>query len=783
MTMDDQGIKIPLRIDTSQIESDLRAIDPDIKRLEAAFKKAFNAEGVVGNTKSAIFSPAKTTAEARAAIQSLPPATAAQVLPGAMQAQAALDARLKVLERHAARGSASLPPTAAQAAQQRLSAVNATMQAHTEQRRQTYMQARTAQPNAKPVQIEGTPSFISKLAAANAKASPALALYRAAGGRVPGGARMGGMLGSAADLAMTNPYAAGGALLAAATVGTAVYGNQVQTNFNRNQAALSSSLVGGPLLGNQRTTMGLKTSQISQDLSFDPKEVQGIVQALGQAGIRQGDMVNNLRNVIAMAGPNQLPTNDVTSVAAALGTAGGENNTQVNKTFQDMGNTAKDAHISLTELLASMKALSTGAINAAKDVGGLSAVQSIIGASSGINAGAFMAPVLGATGSQALQASALLGMTPQQLLRDQSGARGGTAQIYDRIAGLVKRVDHGPAGTDVAESLLSSSGLVDTSNIDPKRLSALIEGMRTAAPDQASKMAAQLYKTADTKTVSQDKSYKDAADAMQSLTTWGQRAAYMFENWSTQLVNSAPTPPPTKALPGMSLQATQEYARMDPAAYQAALHSGTAAGSSAPSGSLPGYSYGVGTEFARQQGIAVKNINGTMNYANPGIVADDLTAAKRNHVSAATLLAMQSQESSFQAGAISKDHGYGLAQFTDDKAARQYLHVKPGQDWHAAALDPKRASEGQAEYLAALLKQSGGNEVLALSRYNGGNKPGAKAQHYGSVVERNAQDVANRMDVHVDVTVHDQSGRTLPSTSRTVAGSKAYTPPPGLHHG
>ncbi len=188
MTMDDQGIKIPLRIDTSQIESDLRAIDPDIKRLEAAFKKAFNAEGVVGNTKSAIFSPAKTTAEARAAIQSLPSATAAQVLPGAVQAQAALDARLKVLERHAASGSASLPPTAAQAARQRLSTVNAAMQ------------ARTAQPNAKPVQIEGTPSFIAKLAAANAKASPAYALMRMAGGRIPAAGRMGGMLGSAAEL-------------------------------------------------------------------------------------------------------------------------------------------------------------------------------------------------------------------------------------------------------------------------------------------------------------------------------------------------------------------------------------------------------------------------------------------------------------------------------------------------------------------------------------------------------------------------------------------------------
>jgi len=770
MPLDDDGsIRIPLKIDTSGVEQDLRALDPLLTRLEQRLVKAFNTSDLVGG-KGATFNRASSAADVQRALGRLPADQVRQLLPQVAAAQQALQAHQQAISSPAAQRGGSTQATAAQ--------TTPTQQAQrmaAQQRMTTPTQA-----NAKPMQIEGTPSFISKLAAANAKASPAFALYRNAGGYVGRAGRMGGAVSSAAELAMSNPYAAGGALLSAALIGGSVYENQVRTTFNQNQAVLSSALVGGPLLGNQRTMMGLKTSQISQDLSFDPKEVQGIVQTLGLAGVRQGDIQNNLRNVIALAGPNGLPTGDVTALAASLGMAGGQNNAQTNRTFQDAQNVAHAAKISLTELLGSMKALSSGAIGAAKDVGGLAAVQSIVGASSGISAGQFMAPVLGATGSQALQASALLGMSPQQLLQAQS-SKGGTAQLFDRISGLVKRVDHGPAGTDVAESLLSSSGLVDTSNIAPERLSALIEGMRTASPDQASKLAGQLYKTADTQAVSQTQSYKNAADAMQALTTWGQRAAYMFENMTTQLFNQPSAPVPTKPLPGMTLDETRVYALSNPAGYARRLAVSQGRGGT-QSGRTGAITYGPGTDNAQLQGIAVRNMAGGLNYANPGIVNDDLAAAKRNGVSAATLLAMQSQESGFNTNAVSRDGGFGLSQLTDAATARKYLHVKPGQDWHAAALDPKRAAEGQAEYLAALLKQSGGNEALALARYNGGTSPGAAAQRYGRVVEQNAQDVATRMDVHVDVTVHDTQGRTLPSTHRTVSGGKSYSPPPGLHH-
>lgn len=766
MPLDDDGsIRIPLKIDTSGVEQDLRALDPLLTRLEQRLVKAFNASDLVGG-KGATFNRASSAADVQKALGRLPADQVRQLLPQVAAAQQALQAHQQAASRPTQRGGSGTTPTTPTQQAQRLGA-------------QQRLSAPTTA-NQKPLLIDGSIQFYEKMRRISQAAGPAVNMYRMAGGRALGGGRIGGMVGSAMQLAEANPYMAGGALLAAAAGGTAVYGNQVQTNFNRNQAALSSALVGGPLLGNQKTLMGLKTSQISQDLSFDPKEVNSIVQTLGTAGVKQGDIANNLRNTIMLSGPNQLPAGDVASLAASLGTAGGESSSGVNKTFQQVSLTAHDAHISISELLASMKALSTGAITAAKDVAGLSAVQSLVGASSGINAGQAMKPVLSATGDQALQTAAILGLTPQQLLMDQS-TKGGTARLYDKIAGFVKKVDHGPAGTDVTESLLQQTGLMDLSGLGPQQQAALVEGLRTARPGQAAKLAAQLSTSADARTVSPTQSYKNAADAMQSLTSWTDRAALAFQNLTTQLFNQPAAPVPTKPLPGLTLDQTRVYALSNPAGYARRLAASQGRGGT-QTGARGAITYGPGTDNAQLQGIAVKNIAGTLNYAPGDIVTDDLAAAKRNGVSAATLLAMQSQESGFNPSAVSRDGGFGLSQFTDAATARRYLHVKPGQDWHAAALDPKRASEGQAEYLATLLKQSGGNEQLALSHYNGGNHPGATAQRYGRIVEQNTQDVANRMDVHVDVVVRDQSGRTLPSTSRTVAGSKAYTPPPGLHH-
>ena len=48
MSMDDQGsVRIPLHIDTSQVESDLKTLDPILARLEQRLVRAFNGSDLV----------------------------------------------------------------------------------------------------------------------------------------------------------------------------------------------------------------------------------------------------------------------------------------------------------------------------------------------------------------------------------------------------------------------------------------------------------------------------------------------------------------------------------------------------------------------------------------------------------------------------------------------------------------------------------------------------------------------------------------------------------------
>jgi hypothetical protein len=88
----------------------------------------------------------------------------------------------------------------------------------------------------------------------------------------------------------------------------------------------------------------------------------------------------------------------------------------------------------------------------------------MVGASSGINVGALMNPVLSAQGGQALMAAGLLGMTGDQFVKMQN-SRGGTSQIIGRIAGIVKKIDHGPNGTLGTEAVLQGTGLLDLSQL------------------------------------------------------------------------------------------------------------------------------------------------------------------------------------------------------------------------------------------------------------------------------------------------------------------------------
>lgn len=99
--------------------------------------------------------------------------------------------------------------------------------------------------------------------------------------------------------------------------------------------------------------------------------------------------------------------------------------------------------------------------------------------------------------------------------------------------------------------------------------------------------------------------------------------------------------------------------------------------------------------------------------------ADLFTRAGARHgVDASLLAAVASQESSFNASAVSPAGAQGLMQFMP--ATARGLGVN--------ALDPTSAIDGAARYLSSLSKQFGSTE-LALAAYNAG--PGTVSRHGG----------------------------------------------------
>jgi soluble lytic murein transglycosylase-like protein len=112
-------------------------------------------------------------------------------------------------------------------------------------------------------------------------------------------------------------------------------------------------------------------------------------------------------------------------------------------------------------------------------------------------------------------------------------------------------------------------------------------------------------------------------------------------------------------------------------------------------------------------------------------------AGNRYGIDPSILAAMASQESGFNAGAVSAAGAQGLMQFMPTTAQR--LGVNP--------LDPASAVDGAARYLSSL-KQQFGTTDLALAAYNagpgtvsryGGIPPYSETQNYVSAVTRKAE--------------------------------------------
>ncbi len=478
---------IPIRADLSQLSSDLQTADVELAKLQARVNqlekttvRAFNQSGFAGTggvgKAAGIADVQKATANTPDMILQRTAPGLAQAQQQLAQAQQAYARRLQQLDQQAAAGNPTLPPTERQAAQSRLGALQ-------EQQRAAARQAPppAASSPGRPLEITAPDSFFDRLARANVRSGLNSLAARAAGGRLGAVGDMLGMMGDAAGMAgVAGPMGAA----VAAVGGVALAVNQSQVEMQQRIAAMGSALVGGPAFGNQALFQqyAFDATGASYGEFSDPTQARAL--QLAQGGVRGADLTTTLASVYSLAKPNQLDQAGVTGLATQLGTTGGLSGTGIASLFSRLETAAKAAGVPLSQVVDGMEQLGKVNARAAEDVGGLAAVQRLVGPSSGVSGASLLQPLLTSTGGAALQQAAVLGMTGDQFQAAQTG-KGGTARLYDAVARFVKRTDTGPNGLATTEAVLQQTGLLNTNNLQPSQLAAVINGMRTAAPGQA----------------------------------------------------------------------------------------------------------------------------------------------------------------------------------------------------------------------------------------------------------------------------------------------------------
>ncbi len=729
---DGQEVRIPLRLDTSQLESDLRTASAELQRLERQAQRIFNQNPLVGKSRSSLYMPAQSIEDVRANIKGLSQSQLQQFDPRLAQALRQLDQYSSAITAQARAGRGVLPQTEQQAARSRLQQIERANQS-------------------RPTQIDFSPSGWDKFKRIALQAGPNLGAAAAARGGVGNAWSLGRLLSGLATEGVLGEFAGPAAALAA-ELGVAAAANQNSVAFQRQQASLASALVGGPLLGNRRALMGLAVNAAGKGLDFDQGTSQRIASQLALAGVGRSDLLGNLSNTLMLAGPSGINPSDVVGLTGALATAGGMSSQDINRLFQDTDNIASDARVSLQELLQSMKTLSTGATTAARDVGSLAAIQHLVGASSGISAGALMQGVMSSTGTAALQQAGLLGMSPEQFYAAQT-QRGGMATIYDRVAGLVRSVDRGPAGRFAAEQLLTSTNLLNAQSLSPAQLGGLIDALRTAPPGQAERLAQQYTGQANRQAVSQAESYRRAAQSMDTLTTATDRAGIAVQDWWTALINT----------PGGNPVLTNLQKEMQASQTRATAWTYTQTGLGYPT-STP---------------ISIPDIYGGRVQISGAQLAWARAASQRSGIPLGTLLEQLAAETPAGAGrlvanAVSAKGAIGVGQFTPAtiRGLSTASDVPASTRRFFQHFDPRNAQQSiQAMALYdQYLYQKYGSLPDALNAYNSGSPTAG----YGVRVVEAGQ------TINVNVTVTDRTTGGVNATvdkGRTVKGHVTHGPP------
>ena len=499
----------------------------------------------------------------------------------------------------------------------------------------------------------------------------AMSALRSAGSAtgLPGGAALFGTLGRAATaLGPVGTIVAIGAAVASAGASVA---SGVEATYLRRQALLASSEFGAPDTANSSVFSANQAMWAGQSFNYPQEQAQKTAVQLAMAGVDAGQLGPGLANTFAMARKTGLGPDAIAPLTGSLMAQGGLSAQQVSDTYQRMIAANKQSGVAINRLVDDLKDLVRETGNASVNVAGLASVQKLLGP--GINAGQFLAPAVGANGTGALAAAAMLGVSPDKFLAMQSQPQ----QLWNAMSGLVKRVDtsDNAQGAMVAEQVLQQAGLVDWTGISPTNQKRIIAMLRQGKSAQAMALATQ----------SQQAWQGQIAASTEAQTSGPDRAKIALQNLWMSFVNGGlsggtigtpPTPTP--------------------------LATGTAY---AIPGLGGGQSYGLGSPYG---GEATLPRSVLLAYA---------AASKKTGVPLNLLIAQGAYESNFNPTAVSPLGAQGIAQFMPSTLAS--LNRQWGA--HYDPFNVNDATMAQARYDAQLRQQYGGNWISALNAYKSNN--------------------------------------------------------------
>ncbi len=594
------------------------------------------------------------------------------------------------------------------------------------------------------------------------------------------------------------PLAIGAGIIGgAAGIGLGV--NALQSKYASEQQGLAGSV--GTTTGVTPSSELTTAQNVGWSMMYHEADSVAAARQLGDMGVQSGQLGAGLTASMSLARVGGIGLDQTTSLTGSLMQSGMSGN-QVGDYFAQLDQAARQSGVSVARLTEGIVHLNQAAGIGQISVNGLAAAQALTDQSgTKIDIAQAMSGAIGATGTTALAQGALLGLNPAQF----EAATQDPAKLLDSYANLAKRYDVGTGGVQVAQQAMSAAGF-DFSKMDSHQADVFTRKLVSEGPGAAQKYEDSLTKKENAPNApgphNFDELTKAATHAANDITGAGDQLKIKGEQAANALVRGGDDA--AKALAdALNKQPLTQLSHTNQAAQDAANRAevsaprlGTGPAGIGSDGGIDlgaiGYDASGDKRFGavsertllqgRDTGLWVGGGPGKGAMVEPQDFVSLEQAATKTGVPLAILLAQAKQEATntktgmIDPKLVSSDGGYGLGQFTDPGAAVKYLNQASQQlgdgtvtasNWHAAALNPRIAALGMADYDAANFasKQAGGRWDRALAMDNGGPHPNAQAQHYGASVYGAAQKLQGQ--IGVTVTVKNESGHQIAHTQTT----------------